>query len=224
MKNVKKTLITILRFLPLILCLVFMAIYLFSDGEITAEGLMNYAPDNPWLAGLFLTLLYAFKSLTIFFPIIVLNVLGGFLFEPIPAMLINFVGVAVELSIPYWIGRFSGSGFADKLKNKHPKFYELMNDSSNDFFKSFFLRVISCLPGDAVSMLFGARKVKFGTFLLGSFLGTLPGVVTATLLGTSITDPDSPMFWISIGLTVGISVISFLVYFLWKRKQKERSI
>lgn len=82
-----------------------MAIYLFSDGEITAEGLMNYAPDNPWLAGLFLTLLYAFKSLTIFFPIIVLNVLGGFLFEPIPAMLINFVGVAVELSIPYWIGR-----------------------------------------------------------------------------------------------------------------------
>ena len=203
-----------------------MAAYLFSDKEITAEGLMNFAPDNPLLAALFLILLYAFKSLTIFFPIIVLNVLGGFLFEPIPAMLINCLGVLVELSIPYWIGRFSGSGFADKLKNKHPKLFELMNDSSNDFFKSFFLRVISCLPGDAVSMLFGARKVKFATFLFGSFIGTLPGVITATLLGTSITDPDSPMFWISIGLTVGISVISFLIYFLWKRKRnnKERSI
>ena len=226
MKNVKKTLITILRFLPLILCLVFMAVYMLSDKEITAEGLMNFAPDNPLLAALFLILLYAFKSLTIFFPIIVLNVLGGFLFEPIPAMLINCLGVLVELSIPYWIGRFSGSGFADKLKNKHPKLFELMNDSSNDFFKSFFLRVISCLPGDAVSMLFGARKVKFGTFLFGSFIGTLPGVITATLLGTSITDPDSPMFWISIGLNVGISVISFLIYFLWKRKRnkKERSM
>ena len=226
MKNVKKTLITILRFLPLILCLVFMAVYMLSDKEITAEGLMNFAPDNPLLAALFLILLYAFKSLTIFFPIIVLNVLGGFLFEPIPAMLINCLGVLVELSIPYWIGRFSGSGFADKLKNKHPKLFELMNDSSNDFFKSFFLRVISCLPGDAVSMLFGARKVKFATFLFGSFIGTLPGVITATLLGTSITDPDSPMFWISIGLTVGISVISFLIYFLWKRKRnkKERSM
>ena len=226
MKNVKKTLITILRFLPLILCLVFMAVYMLSDKEITAEGLMNFAPDNPLLAALFLILLYAFKSLTIFFPIIVLNVLGGFLFEPIPAMLINCLGVLVELSIPYWIGRFSGSGFADKLKNKHPKLFELMNDSSNDFFKSFFLRVISCLPGDAVSMLFGARKVKFGTFLFGSFIGTLPGVITATLLGTSITDPDSPMFWISIGLTVGISVISFLIYFLCKRKRnkKERSM
>lgn len=226
MKNVKQTLITILRFVPLILCLVFMAAYLFSDKEITAEGLMNFAPDNPLLAALFLILLYAFKSLTIFFPIIVLNVLGGFLFEPIPAMLINCLGVLVELSIPYWIGRFSGSGFADKLKNKHPKLFELMNDSSNDFFKSFFLRVISCLPGDAVSMLFGARKVKFATFLFGSFIGTLPGVITATLLGTSITDPDSPMFWISIGLTVGISVISFLIYFLWKRKRnkKERSM
>lgn len=213
----------ILRFLPLILCLVFMAIYLFSGREITAEGLMNYAPDNPWLAATFLILLYAFKSLTIFFPIIILNVLGGFLFEPLTAMLVNFIGVLVELSIPYWVGRLSGSGLAEKLKKKHPKLSELMNDNSNEFFKSFFLRVISCLPGDAVSMYFGARKVKFSTFLTGSFLGTLPGVVTATLLGMSITDPDSPMFWISVGFTVGISVISFLIYFFWKKAKKKTS-
>ena len=222
MKKFKGTLLAILRFAPLIVCAVFMCVYLFSGEEITAESLLNFAPEEPLFAALFLVLLYAFKSLTVFFPIIVLNVLGGFLFEPDHALIVNTVGVLVELAIPYWIGRASGAGFADKLCEKHPKLGEIIGEgSNNNFFMSFFLRVISCLPGDAVSMYFGARKVPFWTCLLASFLGTFPGMVAATLLGMNITDPSSPMFWVSIGLTVGISVISFLVYFLWRRAKKK---
>lgn len=221
-KKLKTILLAILRFAPLIVCAVFMCIYLFSGEEITAESLLNFAPEEPLYAALFLVLLYAFKSLTVFFPIIVLNVLGGFLFEPDHALIVNTVGVLVELAIPYWIGRASGAGFADKLCKKHPKLAEIIGeDSNNNFFMSFFLRVISCLPGDAISMYFGARRVPFWTCLLGSFLGTLPGMVAATLLGMNITDPSSPMFWVSMGLTVGISAISFLVYFLWRRAKKK---
>lgn len=224
MKKFKGTLLAILRFAPLIVCAVFMCVYLFSGEEITAESLLNFAPEEPLYAALFLILLYAFKSLTVFFPIIVLNVLGGFLFEPDHALIVNTVGVLVELAIPYWIGRASGAGFADKLCKKHPKLGEIIGEgSNNNFFMSFFLRVISCLPGDAISMYFGARRVPFLTCLLGSFLGTLPGMVAATLLGMNITDPSSPMFWVSMALTVGISAISFLVYFLWRRAKKKRS-
>lgn len=218
----KTILLTILRFAPLVVCAMFMCIYLLSGKEFTAESLLTFAPKEPLYAALFLVLLYAFKSLTVFFPIIVLNVLGGFLFEPVHALIINSVGVLVELTIPYWIGRASGAEFADKLCKKHPKLAEIIGEgSNNNFFMSFFLRVISCLPGDAVSMYFGARKVPFWTCLLASFLGTFPGMVAATLLGMNITDPSSPMFWVSIGLTVGISVISFLVYFLWRRAKKK---
>lgn len=226
MKNkIKNTLLTILRFAPLVICAVFMCIYLFSGKEITAESLLNFAPEEPLFAAIFLLLLYAFKSLTVFFPVIILNVLGGFLFEPDHALIINSIGVLVELTIPYWIGRASGTGFANKLCKRHPKLTEIIGESSdNNFFMSFFLRVISCLPGDAVSMYFGARKVPFGTCLLGSFLGTLPGMIAATLLGMNITDPSSTMFWVSIGITALISVISFLIYFLWRRAKKEKCI
>lgn len=223
-QKIKTILLTILRFAPLIVCAIFMCVYLFSGEDITAESLLNFAPEEPLYAALFLILLYAFKSLTVFFPIIVLNVLGGFLFEPDHALIVNSIGVLVELTIPYWIGRASGAGFADKLCKKHPKLGEIIGEgSNNNFFMSFFLRVISCLPGDAISMYFGARRVPFWTCLLASFLGTLPGMVASTLLGMSITDPTSPMFWVSIGLTVGISVISFLSYFLWRRAKKKRS-
>ncbi|MCD8187982.1 MAG: hypothetical protein LUD57_05105 [Ruminococcus sp.] len=47
----------------------------------------------------------------------------------------------------------------------------------------------------------------------------LPGIITATLLGTSITNPTSPMFWISISLTVGLSVSSALIYYIWRKKK-----
>ena len=222
MKKFKNILLTILRFAPLVVCAVFMGFYLFSGEDITAESLLNFAPEEPLYAALFLVLLYAFKSLTVFFPIIVLKVLGGFLFEPHHALIVNTVGVLVELAIPYWIGRASGAGFADRLCKKHPKLAEIIGEgSNNNFFMSFFLRVISCLPGDAISMYFGARRMPFWTCLLGSFLGTLPGMVAATLLGMNITDPSSPMFWVSMGLTVGISAISFLVYFLWRRAKKK---
>lgn len=201
-----------------------MCIYLLSGEEITAESLLNFAPEEPLFAAIFLVLLYAFKSLTVFFPIIILNVLGGFLFEPAHALIINSIGVLVELAIPYWIGRVSGTNFANKLCEKHPKLGEIIGEGSgNNFFMAFFLRVISCLPGDAISMYFGASKMPFLTCLVGSFLGTLPGMIASTLLGMNITDPSSPMFWVSIGLTVGISVISFLIYFIWKRIKKKKT-
>ncbi len=168
-------------------------------------------------------LLYAFKSLTVFFPIIILYVLGGFLFEPIHALIVNSIGVFVELTVPYRIGRASGTDFASNLCRKHPKLGELVGEGSgNNFFMSFFLRVISCLPADAISMYFGASRVPLRTCLIGSFLGALPGMVAATLLGMNITNPSSPMFWVSIGLNVGVSVISFLIYFLWKRAKKKK--
>lgn len=219
----KNRLIAILRYVPFAVCIVFVLIYLFSGKEITAETLLDYAPENILLAAVFMVLLYAFKSLTIFFPLIVLNIAGGFIFPTGIALIVNSVGVIVELIVPYWIDRASGAGFADRLRQKHPKLAEIASSKGSDFFRAFFLRVISCLPGDAVSMYFGAVKMPFSVYLLGSFLGTLPGLISTTLLGNSITDPSSPMFWVSIGLTVGISIVSFLVYFFWQRHKKKQT-
>ena len=145
--KVKDMILTVLRYVPLVLCIAFMAIYLFSGQEVTAESLLDYAPENPLHAAIFLILLYAFKSLTVFFPIIVLNVLGGFLFEPVHALMINAIGVLVELAVPYCIGRASGAGFADKMRGKYPKLNEFIGENSdNNFFMSFPPVLFLCFP------------------------------------------------------------------------------
>lgn len=209
-----------LRWLPIGICVFLTGWWLWGNTTVTAEGLLQVAPAHPFVAAGFLLLLYAVKSLTMVFPIVVLNVLGGFLFSPLPALLLNSVGTLVELAIPYWVGRFSGSTFADHLCKKHPRIDTLATQTAtNPFFSAFFLRLISCLPGDGVSLYFGAIRMPFWVYLWGSFLGTLPGVIPATLLGMSIADPTSPLFWLSLGLTALLSAVSFWVYWRWQKRK-----
>lgn len=91
---------------------------------------------------------------------------------------------------------------------------------SNSLFLCFFLRVISCLPGDLVTMYFGATGTPFWQNLLGGVLGILPGMVLATLMGSSIQDPSSPIFWISALLAVTLSVLSAALYYVYQRRAK----
>ena len=186
--------LTVLRLLPFLLCIAFILIYLFSGRDVSVEAILHYAPENKWLAAVFLLAIYGIKSLSVFSPIIVLHIAGGFLFPPLEAILVNTVGVIIELTIPYWVGRVSGESSATKL------------------------------PGDAVSMHLGAIKIPFTKYLFGSLLGIFPGIITSTLIGTSITDPASPMFWVSIILTVAISICSFWFYYFWRRRKKEPEI
>ena len=154
---------------------------------------------------------------------LVLTITGGFLFPPAAAILVNSLGVLIALALPYWVGRVSGADLAEKLVKKYPKLAEVVSfQQGNALFLSFFLRVISCLPGDAVSMYLGAGKLPFPKYLLGSFLGTFPDIIAATLIGNSITDPSSPAFWASVLLTIAISAASFLLYFFWRKKKKRQ--
>jgi uncharacterized membrane protein YdjX (TVP38/TMEM64 family) len=212
----------ILRFLPFALCLCLICIFLFSDTKITAESIVSYAPKNPLLAAVFLLFLYALKSLTVFMPITILHIAGGFLFSTPLALIINITGTSITFVLPYLVGNFSGADAMDRVHRKIPKIEKIVSRISNDnFFLSFILRAVSCLPGDAVSMFLGAKRVPFSSYFLGSLLGALPGILTETLIGFSITDPSSPMFWISVGLTVLTNVGSVTGYVIWEHRKRK---
>ena len=166
--------------------------------------------------------MYGLKSLSVFFPLIVLEVAGGYLFSPWTAILINTVGVTMCLILPYLVGCLSGTEAVEGAMRKYPRFSDIVGrGQKNEVFLAFFLRIISCLPGDIVSIWFGASGARFVPYLLASLLGTMPGVICATLLGMNITDPTSPMFWISLGLNVLLSVLSAVGYFVYKKQSRK---
>lgn len=205
-----------LQYLPLLVCFIFIVCFIGFSEKISVQTILKYTPDNPIVAAIVLIFLYALKSVTVIFPIIILEVAGGHLFAPVPAIIINIIGIVVGYVITYWIGYFSGTTAIERLIKKYPPFKFLIEkQNNNSTFICFFLRTLSVLPGDVVSMYLGAVRTPFTRYLLVSALGTFPSTVLATLFGSSITEPSSPMFWISIVLMVLYSGVSFLIY---KRK------
>lgn len=213
MKPQNKGIYIFLKSLPLIVCALFFVLFLISSNDITVETVLNYTPESPFAAALVLLLLYALKSVSFVFPIAVLQIAAGHLFRTPVALLINFLGRAITLSIPYWIGRFSGSDLINNLQGKYPKLKEICDkQGQNPVFISFLLRTFCFLPGDAVSLYLGATQIPYPYYLTGGVLGTALGVVLATILGSSITEPGSPAFWLSASLMAFLAVISVIFY------------
>ena len=213
----------VLRILPFAFCLALIAVYFLSGNEFSAEAILSYTPQSPLLAAAVLLLLYAMKSMSIVFPVLALCVASGYIFEPAAAVTVSLLGMAVSLTVSYWFGRFSGKGLVSKLTSKYPKLETVVKwQDGNDFFISFFLRVINSLPLDIVSMYLGASGITYAKYITASMLGAAPGVIAATIIGASITEPDSPAFVFSVAVTVALSVGSAVFYYFYK-KVKQRN-
>lgn len=212
--------ITFLKTIPLIICIIFIVLFLASGNDITVQTILDYTPESPFAAAIVILLLYALKSVSFVFPIAVLQIAAGHLFQTPIALLINFLGRAVTLSIPYWVGRFSGSDLVNNLQGKYPKIKENCDkQGQNPVFISFLLRTFCFLPGDAVSLYLGAIKIPYPYYITGGVLGTTLGVVLATILGASITEPGSPAFWLSASLMALMAIIS-VIFYLRNNKKK----
>ena len=205
-------------------CLLLAVGYLISNPDFSVEAVLHFKPQNPAFAALILLLMYAAKSITIFFPLVVLEIAGGHLFPPLIALSINLLGILVILTIPYWIGYAAGMDMIQKLVEKYPRVDELIGkQQKNSFFLCFFLRVINCLPCDIVTLYLGATKTPFWKHLLAGTLGILPGMIPATLIGNNIRNPQSPAFWLSILLIVLLSGLSLVTYSRYRRRLQKRN-
>lgn len=107
-------------------------------------------------------------------PLSILYLASGILFSPTLAVLVSTAGLAVAITIPYWLGRFSGKHIADEIFEKYPKAGQIAAfQTENTFFACFITRIVGFLPGDIVSLYFGACKTPYSIYLLAGVLGSL---------------------------------------------------
>lgn len=204
----------VLRAIPFIVCLILTIIAVWKRDELSVQNISRLVEEKAALSALILLLLYALKSLSVAFPIAVLQVVAGVVF-PLPiALLLNLMGMIIVLTIPYHMGRLTGHDLTDRIIGRN-KWLRRIGDyqSKNSFFISFLLRVAAILPGDIVSMYLGASEIGFTPFLTGCLLGALPRMIAYTIAGDSIMTPKSPAFIASILLSILLAVISCVIHF-----------
>jgi len=154
------------------------------------------------------------------FPVVLIILQGDFGTALVFAAMFIIMLWSAGVSWKYFVGAFSGAQGMERLLSKYKKLSDFVKKrESHVFFDSFFHRIISCLPGDIVSMYFGAAKLDFSRYFWGSMLGIVPGTITASFMGESIRDPLSPKFIISLSVTLFMSVLSIVIYRISNKKK-----
>ena len=191
--------------------------------KITAEGIVGLVPKDSILSVIVMLLLFAVKGVAVFIYGSILYAASGILFSLPVAIIVNTIGTVIMTTIPFYIGKKAGSRLLGELVKKNSKL-ELLRDTQkkNEFFVSFFLRMVGLLPADLVAMYLGASGMRYKPYFFGTVIGLLPAIVCFSVMGMSIDDVGSPQFLISLIVEVGLMLLSLLIYFIWKLKSKRK--
>ena len=180
--------------------------------ELTIEGILNFTPENPFITVLIMLGLFLLKSVTFVIYGNILYAASGILFSLPAAVLLNVIGSAIMASIPFYMGRKAGAGLLTSLTEKHPKLSVLREiPQKNEVLSSVMIRLLGILPGDLVSMYFGASGVRYGRYLLGTLTGLFPSIVIFSVMGMSVNDITSPAFWLSAAAEIVLVLVSFII-------------
>ena len=130
-------------------------------------------------------------------------------------------GLTLSVTIGYYTGRFYGSSMAKQFLANYPRLQALKTfRQRSDFLFSYVVRAVGVFACDIISMYMGAVRAPFRPFLFGSLLGIAPGMLAQTLLGSTILQPNSPLFWVFASGAVVVAIASSLWYYFYVGRKK----
>lgn len=218
-KPYKEKKFEILRYSPLLIMMGLFLFFTINYGSISMQDIINFTPSNYFLAAGIMVVIYGVKSVSMFVSLSILYVSAGIIFPEFWAIIINFIGLIVCMTIPYFIGRFSGRSLFDKLISKYPKVKKIDEiQSENEWFFVFIIKIMGFIPNEVSSLAFGTIKINYGVYIIASVLAKTPSMIATTLLGSNISKPGSPGFIRSII----IFIIVFVSIGIFYRKNRYR--
>ena len=130
-------------------------------------------------------LFFALQPL-VFFPTTLMAILGGCLYGPIEGFFITLIGANGAGLTSYMVGRFFGQGMLTTEEQNDSLMHRYANYMRSNSFEAILIMHLIFLPYDLVNYFAGFLRVDWKPFVLGTALGSLPGILTFVLFGASI--------------------------------------
>ena len=199
------------------------AVCFINRDKFSVDEVLKYTPSNSFLAAFGLLCLFALKSASIVIYCGILYAASGIMF-PLPiAILVNILGTAVMISIPYYIGKKDGRQAVDRITKRFPKTDLIKNfQEQNDFIFPFLVRLAGILPCDVVSLYFGACGTDYLKYLLASISGMLPQIITFPILGTNVSNIKSPEFIIPASIDIVLMLLSIIICTIMNKRHRKK--
>lgn len=204
-KNIKFIII------PLIVSVLIVSAFAVFIHNTDTDEILSYKPDNLWLAVLVFWGFFGLKSVSVVVPLTLLYIAVGSIYPYPVAIAINIVGLTITFTVPYLIGRISGGELIEFIESKYPKVKKLINyGHDNNLFASYMSRAVIVVPADIMSIVYGALRMPYRPYLLGSLMGLLPEMLVQTYIGGSLSDLTVRSLLVMvllIGVTFAFSVL-----------------
>lgn len=168
---------------------------------------------------------YFIKSMTFVVPASIVYIAVGLAFNPVVAILINCVGILIEVSATYLLGRvMGGKSVVHKIEGTKYGYKLLSMQSKNKFSALLAIRFLPVFPIDIVSLLLGATRTSFGTYIGASLGGILPRVILFTLLGEGLYKfiPMKKLVIFAV-ILVPIALAVWVVRYIIKSKKESKT-
>ena len=200
------------------------ALYVWLPLERIREALMSLGALAPVVYVAMFAVLPAF-----FFPVAVLALAGGLVFGLWLGALYTFIGAVINCSVMFWMARYIGRQQIEDLITKRldAKWRGRLSklEGREGFVLLIVLRLIPAVPYNLINYAFGLTGMGYGTYILASALGIIPGTFAFINIGDKAMDVSSPGFWIAIGLLMLLLVVTTLLgKKLFPNSNKENTI
>ncbi len=176
-----------------------------------AEAISSYIKGGTLTVALIIIAFTVIKSFALVFPPAVIFAVSGLLFDNLfVAIAVNFIGVALSMIMPYYLGKFAGKDLLESLKARFPKIKKLDDFAGkNEFMVVYVVKAAGVVPSDLMNVIYGAMNVNFTKFFIASNIGMLPFNILFTLLANKgdLSNPYTLLYILPIPVFVVIMSI-----------------
>lgn len=210
-------------FVILLLLSLIIVIWTQADIRQLADGerIRAYAEENFWKGVIAYILIFTAVKFT-FVPMTPLTALGGYVFGSVWGTLLATVAITLSSTLMFFIARFLGEDTVRKFTDKRFKRLSSYNAvlERHGFITVIFFRILPVAPLAVVNFGLGLTRVKDRDFILGTFVGVLPGNIFLASIGYRATDYTSPAFLALVGGYILFTAITALI--AWRVNHKKK--
>lgn len=170
-------------FLLTVFCIIVTGLAVFLLGGIDSAKLQAWLNQAGIWAPIIYIVLYSVATFLVL-PSTALNLTGGAIFGPWLGTLWTSIAAVIAAVVSFAFTRTVGREIiAQKLANRWQSMDAEMRQGG--LFYIFAIRLLPIIPYGLVNFAAGLTSIRFRDYLIGTILGTVPGVLPFVMLGSS---------------------------------------
>lgn len=177
--------------------------------EEAVTGFLEQYRNSPW-GPLFVIGAYVLAGLT-FFPVTIISLAVAAVFGPLWGIVYGMTGILISGAIVFTIGeKMRGREARQFIRRYADKYDKQLKESG--VAGVAMLRMVVFAPFTIFNLICGLSSVRLTDFVVGSFIGLLPGFIARAIVGDSIIplvfNPNvTTVSYLAIGLTLWVGII-----------------